>query len=163
MHTTCISHEYHIHTTCAPRAYHMHTTWKSRVYHVYITRIPRACHVHTTCAPRAYHVHTTCMPRAYRIHTKRVPRAYRRAYTLHIRYIHETHPPHTTCTPHAHRPGRHPQVTMPQRARAGFLKIEIFCMSSSVFEREIFEIDKNTYFCRFQCFHWPCQRKQQNR
>merc|ERR1712079_939648 len=24
-----------------------------------------------------------------------------------------------------------------------------FCMSSSVFEREIFEIDKNTYFCRF--------------
>ena len=36
-------------------------------------------------------------------------------------------------------------------------------MSSSVFEREICEIDKNTYFYRFCCFRWQGQWKHQNR
>ena len=37
----------------------------------------------------------------------------------------------------------------PRRGPAKVFENRNFCMSSSVFEREIFEIDKNTYFCRF--------------
>ena len=170
MHTTCIPHAYHVDSTCIPRVNHAHTTCipcpyrvqtmpTPRAYHVCIACIPNTYHVHTDvhtpyihdthpmhtpCTPHAHHMHTTCTPHAHHMHTTCPPHA---------------HHMHTTCTPHAHR--MHTACTPPRPTSTSdhlaegprrFLKIEFFCMSNSVFEREICEIDKKYVFLSILLF-----------
>ena len=45
LHTTWVTHAYHMSNTCIPHEYHMHTTWVSHAYHMSITFTPHENHI----------------------------------------------------------------------------------------------------------------------
>ena len=87
MHTTWLSHAYHMGITCTPHGYYMHTTWLLHAHHMAITCTPHGYHMHTTWLLHAHHMAITCTPHGYYMHTTWVSHAHHMCIT---------------CTPHGY-------------------------------------------------------------
>ena len=149
------------------RAFHVVCMWYARGVHVVCMRYARDMHVVCTWYARGLHVVCTwyaCGMHALRTYLENSSTHLRKTCTgLGKTAVLVWQPKHKH---HVSRPPNEcdnlmatvafgdvvPADVQKWPSRRGPAKVfenRNFCMSSSVFEREIFEIDKNTYFCRF--------------